>query len=85
MSLSSELLKILVCPITKQSLIYDEEYNELVSPKAGVSFPIVDDIPIMLPDKAKKIDPKRLQKILEKEKAKASQEQEVTLEKAESK
>jgi uncharacterized protein YbaR (Trm112 family) len=63
MKLSSELLKILVCPVTKGKLIYDEISQELISINAGLSYPIVDGIPIMLVEEAKEISPARLKKI----------------------
>ncbi len=50
------LLEILVCPVTKQPLIYDRERNELISKAAGLAYPIRDGIPIMLPDEARKLD-----------------------------
>ena len=50
------LLEILVCPLTKTTLIYDRERNELVSKAAGLAYPIRDGIPIMLPDEARKLD-----------------------------
>jgi len=53
--LDEQLLSILVCPITKSKLEYDEENNELVSKKAGVAFPIRSGIPIMLEHEARKI------------------------------
>jgi uncharacterized protein len=68
MVLSAELLKILVCPVTKQKLFYDKEREELISLKAGLSFSIIDGIPILLADKAREVDPKRLKAILDKEK-----------------
>ncbi|MCQ8241644.1 Trm112 family protein [Rhizosaccharibacter radicis] len=49
------LLEILVCPVSKGRLTYDRERNELVSPQAGLAFPIRDGIPIMLPDEARQI------------------------------
>jgi len=64
MALSTELLKILVCPVTKDRLIYDQKRQILVSVKAGLAYPIIDDIPIMLEDKARKLDPKLLKEIL---------------------
>ena len=64
MALSTDLLKILVCPLTKDKLIYDQEKQELISLKAGLAYPVIDDIPIMLSDKATKIDPKRLKELL---------------------
>lgn len=50
------LLEILVCPITKTSLRYDDAKQELISDKAGLAFPIREGIPIMLVDEARKIE-----------------------------
>jgi uncharacterized protein YbaR (Trm112 family) len=50
------LLEILVCPLTKTTLIYDRDRNELISRAAGLAYPIRDGIPIMLPDEARKLD-----------------------------
>jgi uncharacterized protein YbaR (Trm112 family) len=65
MRISSELLKILVCPVTKGKLIYDELSQELISLEAGLSYPIVEGIPLMLVDEARQVSPGRLKKILE--------------------
>ncbi len=51
-----KLLEILVCPLTKGTLRYDREHQELISDKAGLAFPIRDGIPIMLADEAREID-----------------------------
>jgi uncharacterized protein YbaR (Trm112 family) len=51
------LLEILVCPLTKQPLIYDRAQNELISRAAGLAYPIRGGIPIMLPDEARPLDP----------------------------
>ena len=51
-----KLLEILVCPVTKSSLSYDRENQELISDKAGLAYPIRDGIPIMLVDEAREID-----------------------------
>ena len=51
-----KLLEILVCPLTKTSLAYDAERQELISRAAGLAFPVRDGIPIMLPDEARKLD-----------------------------
>lgn len=51
-----KLLEILVCPVTKTSLIYDPEKQELISKAAGLAYPIRDGIPIMLIDEARPID-----------------------------
>ena len=51
-----KLLEILVCPLTKGSLDYDQKTEELISEKAGLAFPIRDGIPIMLVDEARSLD-----------------------------
>ncbi|KAB7742323.1 Trm112 family protein [Parvibaculum sedimenti] len=51
-----KLLEILVCPVTKTTLRYDRERQELISDKARLAFPIRDGIPIMLADEARPLD-----------------------------
>ena len=46
-------LEMLVCPLTKTTLIYDRERQELISKKAGLAYPIRDGIPVMLPEEAR--------------------------------
>ena len=50
------LLEILVCPLTKTTLEYDAESQELISRAARLAYPIRDGIPIMLPEEARRID-----------------------------
>jgi uncharacterized protein YbaR (Trm112 family) len=50
-----KLLEILVCPLTKATLHYDRERQELVSKQAGLAYPIRNGIPIMLPDEAREL------------------------------
>jgi uncharacterized protein len=54
-----KLLEILVCPLTKGPLRYDEEAGELVSDQAGLAYPIRDGIPIMLVDEARRLDDRK--------------------------
>ena len=54
--LDPKLLEILVFPLTKTSLDYDAERQELISRAAGLAYPIRDGIPIMLPDEARRLD-----------------------------
>jgi uncharacterized protein YbaR (Trm112 family) len=54
------LLEILVCPVTKTSLVYDEARQELISRAARVAYPIRDGIPIMLQDEARPLDEEEL-------------------------
>jgi len=53
--IDKNILKFLVCPVTKGPLLYDVDKSELISKKAKLAFPIEDGIPIMLIDKARKI------------------------------
>lgn len=50
------LLEMLVCPLTKTTLVYDREAQELISEAAGLAYPIRDGVPIMLIDEARKLD-----------------------------
>lgn len=50
------LLEILACPVTKQSLTYDEAAGELISQAAQLAFPIRDGIPIMLIEEARDLN-----------------------------
>ena len=52
------LLQILVCPVTKGSLIYDKAKNELISKSARLAYPVRDGIPVMLEDEARRLEEK---------------------------
>lgn len=54
--LDPRLLELLVCPLTKATLEYDAERQELISRQARLAYPIRDGIPIMLPDEARPLD-----------------------------
>lgn len=56
---NKDLLKILVCPHSKETLTYDEEAQELISKKAGLAYPIRNGIPVMLIDEARRIEKKK--------------------------
>jgi uncharacterized protein YbaR (Trm112 family) len=49
------LLEILVCPVTRATLSYDAERQELVSRAAKLAYPIRDGVPIMLPEEARRL------------------------------
>lgn len=53
------LLQILVCPVTKQPLVWDKDAQELVSKEAGLAYPVRKGIPIMLPEEARKLGEER--------------------------
>ena len=58
--MDKKLLDILVCPITKEKLIYETTKNELLSKAAKLAFPIKDGIPIMLESEARVISEEEL-------------------------
>ena len=55
-STDPKVLTLLVCPVTKASLEYDEKAQELISRAAGLAYPIREGIPIMLVDQARQLD-----------------------------
>ncbi len=54
--LDPAILEILVCPVTRGPLQYDEKADELISKEAKLAFPVRDGIPIMLPEEARMLD-----------------------------
>jgi len=54
MALSPDLLSILVCPACKGDLDYDAEARTLTCNRCRLRYPVVDDIPVMLVEKAEK-------------------------------
>ena len=53
MDTDPKLLEILVCPLTKATLHYDRDRQELISRAAGLAYPIKDGVPVMLPGEAR--------------------------------
>ena len=55
MDTDPKLLEILVCPLTKSTLHYDRDRQELVSRAAGLAYPIRNGVPVMLPGEAREL------------------------------
>ena len=51
--MNKSLLDILVCPITKSSLVLSKDGTELISKIGGVAYPIRDGIPVLLETEAR--------------------------------
>jgi len=49
-------LELLVCPLTKTSLDYDEKNKELISRAAHLAYPIKNGVPHLLPSEARRLD-----------------------------
>lgn len=56
-----KLLDILVCPVTKTSLVFDKEKQELISTAANLAYPVRDGIPIMLENEARELTPEEVE------------------------
>lgn len=54
--IDQKLLEILVCPLSKESLIYDKEKQELICNKSQLIYRVKDGIPIMIIEEAKKLE-----------------------------
>ena len=61
--MDKKLLELLVCPLTKTNLIYDQEAQELVSLAARLAYPIRQGIPIMLADEARQLSDAEMERI----------------------
>ena len=53
--IDKKLLEILVCPVSKAPLEYDEANNELVCKASGLAYPVRDGIPVMLENEARQL------------------------------
>ncbi len=51
--MDTQLLELLVCPVTKGPLEYHPERQELVSRSARLAYPIRDGIPVLLENEAR--------------------------------
>lgn len=51
--LDKKLLSILVCPVSKAPVEYDEAKQELICRASGLAYPIRDGIPVMLESEAR--------------------------------
>ena len=51
--LDPKLLNILVCPVSKAPLVYNEETQEPMCKASGLAYPVRDGIPVMLEDEAR--------------------------------
>ena len=58
--MDARLLEILVCPVSKTSLVYRPESEELWCKVSQLAYPIRDDIPVMLEDEARSLTAEEL-------------------------
>lgn len=55
--MNPKLLEILVCPVCKGPLVWKKSVQELVCRACRLAYPIRDDIPVMLPEEARALEP----------------------------
>lgn len=53
--MDKNLLEILACPVCKGELLFDRDNQELLCKFDRLAFPIIDDIPVMLESRARRI------------------------------
>ncbi len=53
MAIDAKLLEILVCPVSKATLVYKKEEDELWCRSSGLAYPIREGIPVMLEEEAR--------------------------------
>ena len=54
--MEKSLLEILACPLCKGGLSYDDVNQELICRFDKLAFPVVNDIPVMIETRARKMD-----------------------------
>jgi uncharacterized protein YbaR (Trm112 family) len=58
--MDTKLLELLVCPVTKGSLTWDPDRQELVSRSARLAYPVRDGIPVLLENEARTLSDEEL-------------------------
>lgn len=53
MALDGKLLELLVCPVSKASLTYHRDTEELWCRASGLAYPVRDGIPVMMEEEAR--------------------------------
>ena len=53
--MNNNLLEILACPVCKGELLYHQENQELICRFDRLVYPIIDDIPVMMESRARRL------------------------------
>ena len=61
--IDTNLLDILVCPVSKAPLIYDDKASELKCKASGLAYPVRDGIPVMLEEEARTMEDHELRSL----------------------
>ena len=68
MPLARELLDVLVCPKSKQPLVYFEAEGFLLCPASRLQYRIDDGVPVLLVDEATEVAQAEVDRLLERAK-----------------
>lgn len=55
--MDAKLVEILVCPLCKGPLVHRKAEQEFVCKPCRLAYPVEDDFPVMLEDRARKLPP----------------------------
>ena len=66
MAIDPKLLEILACPEDHGALLYFPADSRLYNPRLKRSYPVVDDIPVMLVEESKTVDEAEHQLLMKK-------------------
>ncbi|MEY1661103.1 Trm112 family protein [Isoalcanivorax beigongshangi] len=61
--LDQELLDILVCPVSKAPLFWQESSQELICKANGLAYPVRNGIPVLLPEEARTLSDDELRQL----------------------
>jgi uncharacterized protein YbaR (Trm112 family) len=53
--MDKNLLEILACPVCKGELLFDAENQELICKFDRLAYPVIDDIPVMIHTRARRL------------------------------
>ncbi len=53
--MDKNLIEILACPVCKGEILYDQTNQELICRFDRIAFPIINDIPVMLESRARRM------------------------------
>lgn len=61
--LDSKLVEVLVCPVSKTSLIYQRERDELWCRASRLAYPVKDGVPVMMESAARPLEPEEYESL----------------------
>ena len=64
--MNNKINEILVCPICKGPLLWDKEKKEFYCRSDMKAFPVIDQIPAMVPSEARELSEEEIEKLEKK-------------------